>query len=90
MIEIRPIPDDQMPTLSNKVSLACMAKRTVYFEVQDQPIDGSPQSDEPVTAFDSEGAGAEDTPPAKIVAVPTIPTKLPLEYTVSPATLTRP
>lgn len=40
-IQIVKIPDGERPRLEEKVTLACMAKRTVYFEVRERPANES-------------------------------------------------
>lgn len=69
-IQIVPIPQDSRAATEEKAALACLAKRTVYFE-------------ERAVAFDA--AASEVT--TEIVAVEVVPVTLPVEYTVSPATL---
>lgn len=106
-ITIQPIPADQRSGLEGKVTMACTAKKTVYFAavagkatsntttaVMDIP-NGAPG---PITAFDGDSANvnnASSTPSSNsttqtIVAVPVVPTNLPVQYTVSPAALTSP
>lgn len=91
VVQIESIPSSEMNPLDDKVSMACMAKKTVYFEVTDHktgsgPADETAKSLEPaaVTAFDSDGkTGAEQ----EIVPVEVVPADLPVQYTVSPARL---
>jgi len=102
VIRIIPIPPSVAPSLDEMASMACMAKRTVYFEVRDRP-EGDPdeaagaestlegESAGLVTAFDGNSAGAPGPDPIReIVVVPLVPTELPVEYTISPATLATP
>jgi hypothetical protein len=78
-IQIMTIPESENDQLDEKVSLACMAKRTVYFDVRGSVTgDGSGQS-----PFDAANAAAHE-----IVPVEVIPTSLPVQFTVSPARLT--
>lgn len=82
-MEISNITNDQMANLDDKVTMACMARKTVYFEVRDNKVDDqlAPESEE-ITAFDE----AEDE--EEIVAVETTPGDIPVEFTVSAANLT--
>lgn len=66
-IEIVRIPPAEFTRLQNTVAMACMAKRTVYFE--------------------ETGGGPTGTAPKRITAVPVVPAKLPVNYTISPASL---
>lgn len=68
------IPDPEMPALDEKVTLACMARRTVYFDVQDS-----------VNAF-----SGSPTAPGEIVPLEVVPGRPPVEFTVSPASLVTP
>lgn len=102
VIQIIPIPPSVAPSLDEMASMACMAKRTVYFEVRERPEGdpNEPAGSEPtleggspglVTAFDGNSAGAPGPDPIReIVVVPLVPTELPVEYTISPATLATP
>lgn len=38
MVQIRPIPQEEMPKLDDQVAMACMAKKTVYFEVRERVV----------------------------------------------------
>lgn len=98
IIQVQPIPPTEMASLDDKVAQACMAKKTVYFEVRGgQSLDsgaggsdttGSTGGDAPVTAFDSNTANNTSSIGAgEIVVIPTVPTQLPVQFTVSPATL---
>jgi len=99
-IEIRAIPRAEMAQLDDKVSMACMAKKTVYFEVRDRPGKGdgagaetafgetSENSGGRVTAFDGKSGASGGGPVREIVPVEVVPTTLPVEFTVSPARLT--
>lgn len=74
-IEISRIPPQEAPDLDQKVAMACMAKKTVYFEVRertitsDQPGGAGGTSGEPgetssssgVTAFDGSGSNTGAT-----------------------------
>ncbi|MBI5694111.1 MAG: hypothetical protein HZC55_28885 [Verrucomicrobia bacterium] len=94
-IEIRRIPPDEMPPLDDKVAIACMARKTVYFEVREKGDassdtaagagDGGTSGFTPVTAFDGTTSGGSSR---EIVPVEILPTQLPVEYTVSNASLT--
>lgn len=89
-ISIVRIPDNEMPQIDERVTMACMAKRTVYFETRDiapgaQNGNGNGNA---VTAFDGDGGNTVSLP--EIVPVELIPTNLPVEFTVSPATIITP
>ena len=38
-VRIQAIPQDELPKLDDKVAMACMAKKTVYFEVRERTVD---------------------------------------------------
>ncbi len=44
-IVIQPIPDDELPGLEAKVAQACMARRTVYFDIAERQNENSSESD---------------------------------------------
>jgi hypothetical protein len=69
-ITITDIPKNETPMLEEKVSMACMARRTVYFDVQSA-----------VAGFNGTSAEAE----RELVAVEVLAPSLPLEYTISPS-----
>lgn len=91
IVQIAQIPQSEMNPLDDKVSMACMAKKTVYFEVVGKTGAGpgeaeknTPEGGSPVTAFDTDGkTGAEQ----EIVPVEVSPANLPVQFTVSPARL---
>ena len=102
-VVIQNIPAGQLAALDDLVAQACLAKKTVYFEVREKPslgLDGATGDatagqttahagdGPPVTAFD--GTTATNTrrvSEGEIVVIPTVPTQLPVQFTVSPATL---
>lgn len=95
-IEIRRIPTDEMPMLDDRVAMACMARKSVYFEVRDKKPDGSSSeaagagndgTNAAVTAFDGGTATAGSTLNREIVPVEILPTKLPVEFTISNASI---
>lgn len=96
-IQIRPIPPAEAPALDEKVTLACMAKRTVYFEVREQPSGSEPVAETApapgtpgvVTAF-YDNSASTTAATREIVAVPVVPASLPVPFVVSPANLTSP
>jgi hypothetical protein len=74
-----------MESLDDKVSLACIAKSTVYFQVtQTKLTTSAAQPPARVTAFDNEGATGTQQ---EIVPVEVVPASLPVQYTISPARL---
>ena len=71
-VSITAIPEEALPKLDEHVSLACISRRTVYFEVVDRQAGN---------AFD-----AED--PSEIRPLELIPADLPTRFTISPARIT--
>ncbi len=101
ILQISQIPPQEMSRLDDKVAMACAAKKTVYFEVRERQIDAGPlkagaqpdtDATAPVTAFDGDSSGVSGAPTTvvEIVPVPLVPANLPVQYTVSPATLPAP
>lgn len=100
-VEIRRIPTEELSALDDKVAMACMARKSVYFEIRDKKGDGSEPAGSandaaagastgtntfsPVTAFDGT---TQSNSTSEIVPVEILPTTLPVEYTVSTATIT--
>ncbi|PTX94532.1 hypothetical protein [Opitutus sp. ER46] len=94
-IEIIKIPPAEAGGFDDKVSMACMAKRTVYFEVRGrQQNQGS--SDGTIDAFNSEintprvPGGPFVGADGEIIAIPIVPPNLPVQHTVSPSSLITP
>lgn len=87
-LQIAKIPDREMAQLDDKVAMACMAKRTVYFEVRESATEGgtSESASGAITAFDSTGSATI----RDLVPLPVIPLSLPTEFAVSPATIPPP
>jgi hypothetical protein len=70
-IEIVKIPPAEAPQLDDKVAMACMAKKTVYFEVtekKDSTGNGSEAAGGPVSAFNDQ----TDSAPSATELVPVI------------------
>ncbi|MDO8540398.1 MAG: hypothetical protein Q7S40_08140 [Opitutaceae bacterium] len=68
-IEISRIPAAESSGLDDKVSMACMAKRTVYFEVRERPVDlSSPTAGSAETAATSGGEETGSTFPGTVTA----------------------
>lgn len=103
IVEVQPIPPSEAPQLDEKVAMACMAKKTVYFEVREKrenSSDGGADGAETplgggsggeggaVTAFD--GSTSTNSPNVEIVPVEIVPINLPVQFTVSPATIVTP
>ncbi len=76
VIKIQAIPDNQKEALGDKVNMACMARKTVYFSTSERNKDGS--------VFIQGG----DTPP-EITIVEVLPGTIPPGVTVSPSAITR-
>lgn len=101
-IEIVDIPKSEASQLDDKVAMACMAKRTVYFEVRGRQTSAGASTGEgenaggQVRAFDGNTvpirAAGEPivTGNGEIVAIPVVPVNLPVQFTVSPASITTP
>lgn len=120
-IQISRIPPQEAPALDDKVTMACMARKTVYFDVRERSVasgektpsapattsEGSqPNSGEaagattgqggsggvPVTAFDGNSSSAISSAGSgtvqEIVPIPVVPVNLPVQFTISPATIT--
>jgi hypothetical protein len=131
-VEVTRIPPAEMASLDEKVAMACMAKKTVYFEVRERTVEQAslPTSevarpdtvattaaatpDEaagagtsaaapapppsrpvttpsgPVTAFDGNSAPSTSTTITirEIIPIEVVPVNLPVQFTVSPATIT--
>jgi len=49
--QIERIPSNELGIMDDKVSMACMAKKTVYFEVAERKTTGDGAATGPVTAF---------------------------------------
>ncbi|HVS50917.1 MAG TPA: hypothetical protein VHD62_01085 [Opitutaceae bacterium] len=95
-IQIAKIPDSDMSSLDDKVAMACLAKKTVYFEVRDKKAEsnggaaeGAGESNSGggtrVSAFDGDSGKGSDSSQQEIVPVVVVPTNLPTDYTMSAA-----
>ena len=76
-VSIQKLTDQEKAAANDKVSAACLARKTVYFDVRAKTgvqINGA-------TAFDAVSADQE------IVAVPVTSSALPTQFTISPANL---
>jgi len=82
MIQIQDIPSSQLKSLDDKVTMACMARRSVYFDIKDKEVEGG---GEDVTAFDETGDTVDE-----IVVVEVVPPVLPPVITVSAASIPQP
>lgn len=82
-ITIQDIPSDERAALDEMATVACMARKTVYFEAKDKqdPAFGS----DDVTAFDGTGGDNEGTDDITVVEV--TPTDTDPIITVSPASV---
>ncbi|MES2691850.1 MAG: hypothetical protein V4773_00165 [Verrucomicrobiota bacterium] len=104
IVQINAIPQGEVAQLDDKVAMACMAKKTVYFEVRDKK-GGSDSADGgtdgagdgggdgtggngSVTAFDGNSGTSSVTTGREIVPVEVVPTNPPIQHTVSPASVT--
>jgi hypothetical protein len=82
MIQIQDIPAGQMKALDDKVTMACMARKSVYFDVKEQEVDSEGGD---VTAFDETGDTVDE-----IVVIEVVPPVLPPVITVSAASIPQP
>lgn len=103
-VQVSRIPPNEVNMLDDKVAQACMAKKTVYFEVKDRPVGpqattasakaelASAGGDASVSVFDqtAENASRGNNVVHEIVPIEVVPTTLPVQFTVSPATLVTP
>lgn len=102
IVSVAPIPASETSSLDDKVAMACMAKKTVYFEVKQVQVGtrgalGSTAAETgaggngPVVAFDGTSANSNQTSSTatvgEIVPVEVVPTTLPVQFTVSPAVI---
>jgi hypothetical protein len=78
------IPGERLGMLEEKASMACMAKRTVYFETRERSAD--PAERNPGDNF-ANAFGGEDPSTLEIVAIPVVPVNLSPNVTISPSTL---
>jgi len=95
-VEIRRIPPDEAPALDEKITIACNAKKTVYFEIRDKSeTNGGPASggtatgsegEGRVSAFDGDSNSATNGASSglEIVPVEIVPINLPTQYTETP------
>jgi hypothetical protein len=89
IVQIMKIPSSEMAKIDEKVSIACMAKKTVYFDVRekgDGSSNGPEGRDGEVTAFDGD---TEETPLREIVPLQIVPSFITPNVTeiASPSTL---
>jgi hypothetical protein len=118
---IQPIPPVELPRLDDQVAMACMARRSVYFEVRERTVDGVQTSTSlaaPIEGSSAAGASADGTGQGgtqgsgstfnrvtafdaststtraaganvirEIVPVEIVPVALPVEFTVSTASI---
>lgn len=82
-ITIQPIPATEMRGLDDMVAMACMARKSVYFDTKN---DEDPAAEEDVTAFGDTGDETEDN----IEVIEVIPPRLPPVITVSAAAIPQP
>ncbi len=95
-IKIQKIPEADTAALDDRVAMACMAKKTVYFEVREkkedsngQPGDEAEGANGPITAFDGNSADTDSRSNSRreIVAVTVIPVKPAVQHTMSVSTI---
>ncbi len=94
IVQIASIPPADMSALDDMAAMACMAKKTVYFDVTERKTGGAAgekasseaggNSESPITAFDSDG---RPETVQEIIPVEVVPVSLPVQFTVSPARL---
>ncbi len=61
-VQIQKIPPSEAPQLDDKVAMACMAKKTVYFEVRERRVDGGDRTggQDGASGSGSSGGGGGD------------------------------
>lgn len=98
-IEIVKIPPPAMRTFDDQIAMACMAKKTVYFEQRSRQEAASAKGESKngeVDAFNTheqatrEAGGAFRDAQGEIVALPVVPSTLPVQFTISPASILTP
>jgi hypothetical protein len=82
-IQIDKIPSDERSTLEEKVSMACMAKRTVFFDTRDNNDQVGGARANAFASSSDDGSGSSQ----EIVAITVIPTNVTPDITISPSTL---
>lgn len=80
-IEVRPISPERMKVLGDHVATACMARKTVYFEVAERRGQNAADG-----VFSQDDASGEDV----IVPVEVLPGTIPPSITISPYQITNP
>jgi hypothetical protein len=88
---IQDIPPAELPAINEQVSIACNARKTVYFDVAErEDLDAAPEP-APVTAFDGaeegDGAETEDATIDNLVVVQVVPTDPRADLQESPRSL---
>lgn len=89
-VEIRPIPEDELRVLDDRVAMACVAKRTVYFEVREKVDTSTTTADASSSTVSAFTPTTTTTTTTELVAVPVVPVDMPVQYTVSPARIDSP
>jgi hypothetical protein len=94
IVQIEEISQGMMSQLDDKVAMACVAKKSVYFEAVDRTVGTAGEGPDNLIAGASGQSGDnssggvsafDDAPAQEIIAVQVVPVNLPVEYTVSPA-----
>jgi hypothetical protein len=96
IVQIENISERMMAQLDDKVAMACVAKKSVYFEAVDRTVgtgaDGTDNLVAGASGDDKSGenntsgvSAFDDAPTQEIVVIEVVPVNLPVEYTVSPA-----
>jgi hypothetical protein len=80
--QVERIPPNELGSLEDKIAMACLAKKTVYFEIAKRPAGNGDTTTGPVTAFDGND-GLDD----ELVPIEVVPATLPVQFNVSPAKL---
>ncbi len=78
-IQVQAIPAGTMAELDKKVTMACMAKNTVYFETANRKNDNAMENNRSPSPCDDQGD--------EIVAVPITPADIPVQFVVSNASI---
>jgi hypothetical protein len=101
IVQVVPIPQGVMNSFKDKIEIVQMAKRSVYFDVREirvgagsEPASsvGSSGADTPTAnvfdeVFTDTGSSNFGSTRQEIIPLPVVPSKLPVQFTVSPAVL---
>ncbi len=101
IVEVLPIPQAMLNSFKDRIEIAQMAKRSVFFDVREIRVGagserassvGSSGADTPTAnvfdeVFTDTGSANFGSTRQEIIPLPVVPSKLPVQFTVSPAVL---